>query len=156
MNKNEFERRVIACTNRLHTIALAILYNEADCYDAVQDALVRAWTRLDTLRQPQFFETWLIRILINECKRGLRSRVKHAASELLDSYPANDTPDPEVFDALRRLPARYRLPLVLHHVEGYSAAECAQMLALPVSTVKWRIHQGRKAFAALLGEEAQS
>lgn len=156
MNKHEFERRVLVLTDRLHTIALAILCNEADCYDAVQEALVRAWMRLDTLRQPQYFETWLIRILVNECKRGLAKRAKHETSELLDSYPAIGTPDPEVFDALRQLPMQHRLPLVLHYVEGYNAVECAQMLALPKSTVKWRIHQGKKALAALLGKEAQS
>lgn len=153
MNKQEFEQRVMACANRLHTIALAILCNEADCYDAVQDALVKAWMRLETLRQPQYFETWLVRILINECKRALRSRSRHAASELPESYPAAEMPDPAVFDALRQLPVQYRLPLVLHHVEGYSVEECAGMLSLPMTTVKWRLFQGRKTFATLLGEE---
>lgn len=154
MNKQEYEQSVIACTDRLHTIALAILSNEEDCYDAVQEALIRAWMRLDTLKQSQYFETWLIRILINECKRILHHHKKHAMSELPDSFPAIATPDPAVFDALRQLPIQHRLPLVLHHVEGYSIAECAQMLSLPKSTVKWRIHQGKKTFAALLGEEA--
>lgn len=156
MSRQEFERRVLALTDRLHNIALAILRNEADCYDAVQEALIRAWMRLETLRQPQYFETWLIRILVNECKRGLAKHAKLETGELLDSYPAYDTPDPEVIDALHQLPVQHRLLLVLHFVEGYGIAECAQMLAVPKSTVKWRIHQGKKALAALLGKGVQS
>lgn len=156
MNKLEFERRCMACAQRLHRIALAILTREADCEDAVQEALVRAWMGLKKLREPQYFETWLCRILINECKRALRQRKRQATAELRDTLPAPDPPDPRLWDALRQLQVQYRLPLTLHHGEGYSIAQCAQMLNLPQSTVKWRIHQGKKAVAELLKEEVEA
>lgn len=153
MDKQEFERRVVASTEKLHKVALAILTNETDCMDAVQEALVRAWMKLPSLKQPQFFETWLCRILINECKTMLRKGKRHAAAMPPESLPAPEPPDPALWQALQQLQIQYRLPLVLHHVEGYSIAECAQMLSLPQSTVKWRIHQGKKAFGKLLEEE---
>ena len=156
MNKQEFEQRVIACMERMHRISLAILINEADCKDAVQDTLVRAWLKNDSLKEPCYFETWLFRILINECRRALDKQSKHQTVELSDSLPSADVPDPDVWHALYQLPVHHRLPLVLHHVNGYKIAECAQMLRLPQSTVKWRIHQGKKAFAVLLGEEDQA
>ncbi len=152
MDKQSFERRVTACTERLHKIALTMLTVEADCADAVQETLVRAWMHLDRMKQPEYFETWLCRILINECKRILKKRARHATADLPESLAAQAPPDPALWHALRQVPVAYRLPLALHHVEGYSVAECAQLLSLPQSTVKWRIHQGKKALKTLLGE----
>ena len=81
MLQAEFVQRVRACERRLYRVARAQLPSEADCEDAVQEALLRAWDRLDTLREEAYFETWLIRILINQCKTFYRRRPP-AASEL--------------------------------------------------------------------------
>lgn len=156
MDKLEFERRCMACAGRLHRIALAMLAREADGEDAVQEALVRAWIGLKTLREPQYFETWLCRILINECKRMLRQRKRQAMAELSDALPAPKPPNPALWEALRRLDVKERLPLTLHHAEGYTIAQCAHLLHLPQSTVKWRIHQGKQKLAKLLAQEVKA
>lgn len=153
LERHEFERRAMAQADRLHRIALSILTNEADCEDATQEALVRAWMNLGSLRQPQYFETWLVRILINECKKMLRKRRVRPWVELNDTLPAPDPPDKALWETLKGIDERYRLPLTLHHVEGYTIQEIAGMLRLTQSTVKWRIHQGKQALTARLGEE---
>ena len=66
MRQADFIRRARACERRLYRVARTMLPREADCEDAVQEALLRAWDRLDTLRNEAYFETWLIRILINQ------------------------------------------------------------------------------------------
>ena len=104
MDKQDFEQRIIACKGRLHAIGLAMLTNEMDCKDAVQEALVRAWMRIDTLREPDLFETWLCRILINECKDMLRKRKRQQTTEIMDNIPASGHPDQEVWYALQQLP----------------------------------------------------
>ena len=69
MNRTDFILRVRGCERRLYRVARTMLRSDADCEDAVQEALLKAWSKLGSLREEQFFETWLIRILINECRK---------------------------------------------------------------------------------------
>lgn len=155
MERQEFEKRAMAQANRLHRIALSILTREQDCEDATQEALVKAYMNLKSLRQTEYFETWLTRILINECKSMLRRRRSHPSEELTEALPAPEPPDKGLWEALKRVDERYRLPLTLHHVEGYSLDETARLLRLPQSTIKWRIHQGKQQLSALLEREGE-
>ena len=79
MDEQEFSRRVMQSRDKLFRIAYTLLHNEQDCADALQEALLRAWQNLSRLREERYFDTWLVRILINECKR-LRARRRPAVS----------------------------------------------------------------------------
>ena len=153
MDKLEFERRVMAYRNKSYHIAKAILACEADCDDAMQEAMVNAWLNLSRLRTQDYFETWFCRILINECKKILRYHARHPEIAMNESIPEPVPPDPGLWTALRSLDARYRIPLVLHHVEGNTIKEIAEVLRLPASTVKWRIHQGKSLLHSQLRKE---
>jgi len=152
MQRIDFIARVRACERRLYRIARTMLSCDADCEDAVQETLLRAWSKLGTLREEQYFETWLIRILINECRRFYRK----------NSVPTEPLPEtlkaPEessaVTDALMNLPEKHRIALELHCIEGYSVREVARILRLPEGTVKWRLSRGRALLQQELGEEA--
>ena len=74
MTKTEFTDAVLAAEPTLYRVAKSMLGSEADCADAAQNAILHAWERLDTLKKPEYFKTWLVRILINECKGVLRTR----------------------------------------------------------------------------------
>lgn len=152
MQRTEFIARVEDCERRLYRIARTMLRSDADCEDAVQEALLRAWSRLSTLRQPQYFETWLIRILINECRRLYRRR-RPIESELSETLAA-PAADARLADALMALPEGYRIAIELHYIEGYSVRELASILRLPEGTVKWRLSRGRTLLKQELGEEA--
>ena len=76
MNEREFSQRVRNCRDKLWRVSYAILRNGADCDDALQEALLRAWRQIGSLREEKYFDTWLTRILINEAKRILRQRQK--------------------------------------------------------------------------------
>lgn len=152
MDEREFSRRTVNCTERLWRIAYLILRNEADCDDAVQEALLLAWKKRHTLRNDEFFETWLTRILINSARSMLRRKSFEPLPPEIH-LPDNSPPDPDLRDAIRSLDVKLKLPLILHHVEGYSLAECAQLLKLPVSTVKWRIHTACRKLREDLEEE---
>ena len=143
MNEREFSTRVRACTDKLWRVSWAILQNGADCDDALQEALMRAWRHIDSLREERYFETWLTRILINECKDVLKRRSKGPRA-LPDNI--GEAPQPEyreLWEAIRALPVNERIPLVLHYVEGYRIKDIAAMLRLPEATVKWRLHSAR-------------
>lgn len=154
MNRTDFIIRVRGCERRLYRVARTMLRSDADCEDAVQEALLKAWAKLATLRDEQFFETWLIRILINECKTLYRRRP--SPTEELPESLAAPAEDASLMDALMNIPEKFRIPVELHYIEGYGVSEIARMLRLPEGTVKWRLSRGRALLRKELGEEALS
>ena len=152
MTRTDFIRRVRACERRLYRVARTMLSSEADCEDAVQEALLKAWSKLDALREEAYFETWLIRILINQCKTLYRRRPSDTAV-ISEDIPCPESGQSPLLEALESLPSKPRIVLELHYIEGYNVKECARMLGVPEGTVKWRLHQGRKLLAQAIGEE---
>ncbi|MEG2251480.1 MAG: RNA polymerase sigma factor, partial [Clostridia bacterium] len=105
------------------------------------------------------FEAWVMRILVNECKDVHRRNKRRPLP--LNEAVAETAAAPEMFidiglqDALRQLPTKYRLPLLLHHMDGYSLAEISSMLHLPVGTIKGRLHQARILLKTFMEKEAE-
>lgn len=155
MNEREFSTRVRACADRLWRISWSILRCGADCDDAVQEALLRAWQKKSALREERYFETWLTRILINECKRILKRRSNSAQPLPEHLAERAQVENRALSDGLAALPPDTRIPIILHYMEGYSVREISMMLRLPETTVKWRLHSGRRRLREELsvGEE---
>ena len=74
MTKSAFIKEVHDAEAMLYHVAKSILKNDADCCDAVQETLLKAYEKLDTLKKEKFFRTWITRILINECNGIIRKR----------------------------------------------------------------------------------
>ena len=148
----DFIQRVRACERRLYRVARTMLPQECDCEDAVQEALLRAWDRRETLRQEAYFDTWLIRILINQCKTFYRRRPPEPA-ELTEDIPQVTSEETPLLEALMALPRKQRVALELHYIEGYSVAETARILRLLEGTVKWRLKRGRELLKESLKRE---
>ena len=143
MNRDEFTSAVLDAEATLYRVARSILGSEADCADAAQNAILRAWERLDTLKRPEYFRTWLTRILINECRAILRRRAWFADAEPDENAPTPERHD-ELYEALGALDAKYRLPVTLYYLEGFKTAEIAAMLNLPEGTVSTRLRRARE------------
>ncbi len=153
MDKDEFSRRVIDMLPVLYRIAWTQLRQAADREDAVQETIRRAWEKRERLREERYMQTWVIRILLNVCDTIRRRAGRLIPSEELPQkagIPERETP---LLDALMSLDEKYRLPLQLRYVEGYSVAEVAQMLHLPQGTVKSRLSRGRDRLRAMVKEE---
>ena len=153
MDAESFARRVEGMQGALYRVAYGLLLNRADCADAVQEALLRAWEKRASLREERYFETWLTRILINECYTALRRR---RAALPLDGLPEPAAPpdaDPALHDAIARLDRKLRLPVVLHYMEGYGVGDIARMLRLPSGTVKTRLARARALLRLQLSDE---
>ena len=95
MDQQEFADRTEAIKTRLYRTAYLYLGSEADALEAVDETVYRALRRLKQLQTPAFFETWLTRIVLNECHRELRRRRRLAGEETLP-----DTAGPDAYDAL--------------------------------------------------------
>ena len=149
MDEREFSMRVRAMTDRLWRVAWSVTRSGADADDAVQEALLRAWRRIGSLRDGALFETWLTRILINEARRILRRR--WLTGEANVSRPEL-VKNADLSDAIGSLPLQLRIPVILHYMEGYRTDEIAQMLRLPGGTVRSRLRRARMMLRTILEE----
>lgn len=154
MDHEEFAARTEAIRQRLYRTAYLYLGSEADALEAVDEAVYQALRTLKKLREPEHFETWLTRILLNECHRELRRR-KRVAGE--DALP--DTAGPDAYDALplkeavRRLPEELRAVVILRFFTGYTQSETAAALDIPQGTVATRQRRALALLRLELGEE---
>lgn len=156
MERDTFVRRVTEMEQKLYRIACSQLHEPADREDAVQEAVLRAWQARNRLREERYFETWLIRILINECHNIHRLRrrmipVEEVPERMQELYMPGE--DEAIREAVWRLPEKLRLPVVLYYIEGYDTKEIAQILILPQGTVCGRLKRARKALKEFLTEE---
>lgn len=154
MTEAEFDRRVRGMEARMYRTARAMLKNEFDCADAMQNAVFAAWRRLPALRDEARFEAWLMRILINTIRDAQRQQARRKETPLDDTRPAPENEyNLDVQAALEALPEKQRVCVALHHLSGYSVPEIARMLTLPQTMVKGRIREGLKKMKQMLEEE---
>lgn len=153
MDKMTFQSNILASEEMLYRVSKSICFYESDCEDAVHEAILKAYEKLDTLREEKYFRTWITRILINECYKINKSK-KHEVSffEYTLSEEAREEEFSQVFDSIMRLPEKIRITVQLHCVEGYSVEETAQILKIPQGTVKSRLSQGRIKLKNILEE----
>ncbi len=153
MDKQEFTARVLAIEGRLYRISCGLLKEEQDRLDAAQEAVIRAWQNLDRLRHEAFFETWLTRILINECRNIQRSLSRALPLDVVPEQTALPDADGELRRAVAALNVQLRLPVLLKYMEGYRTREIARILKIPEGTVKSRLRRARAELKRMLGEE---
>ena len=156
MTSDEFALRVEALRPVLYRVCWSQLDSAADRDDAVQEALLRAWEKRRTLRDARYFNTWLIRILLNVCHDHRRRRKRDLLTDAPPEPPVQDNPRLEQLrDALKALDEKQRMCVLLHYIEGYEVRQVARMLGIGESAVKQRLMRGRRKLRQLLPEEAQ-
>ncbi|HEY8347637.1 MAG TPA: sigma-70 family RNA polymerase sigma factor [Symbiobacteriaceae bacterium] len=137
---------------RLYRTAWAILGNEADAGDALQEATIRAYNAFQQLKGgPAAFPMWMRRILVNTCTEILRRRMRVIPVERPEdlteepTVPGVELPlDGDVWDAVRALDERYRAVVVLRFLNDMQLDEIATALDIPLGTVKSRLHTALK------------
>jgi RNA polymerase sigma-70 factor (ECF subfamily) len=150
--------------DRCLAIAVRILRDVDLAEDAVQSALITAWTELRALRNPSRFEPWLHRILTNACYAEARRRKRWSEGPRIlpvaSAYSSDDyltVDDRDLLErAFRRLTIQHRAVLVFHHYLGLSMSEVAARTGIPVGTVKSRLHHATRALRASLEADTRA
>ena len=153
MEKKEFASRVGKIMKRLYRTAFLYLGSEDMAVDAVDEAVYRGFVSLSKLRQPDFLETWITRILINECKKEFRRRkreqplesIAEKAEDMLDTLPLKE--------ALNRLPQELKEVIILRYFTGFTLSETARSLEIPQGTVVTRQRRALSLLKLELSEE---
>ncbi|MBU3875525.1 sigma-70 family RNA polymerase sigma factor [Faecalicatena sp. AGMB00832] len=132
----------------MYKVARSYLRSPEDIADAIQETIVTCYEKIDGLKEPKYFKTWLIRILINKCNDILRMEKKESLQEVFpeqgDMCMAYQ--ECEFEDLMKELDEKYRIILLLYYAEGFKIREIAQILELEENTVKTRLVRGRRQF----------
>lgn len=160
------------CNQRLFRVARAVVRNEIEAEDVVQEAYTRAFARLGTFRGEASILTWLTRITLNEARGRLRTRRKTVDLDEIDNLPASrivsfpsgavvETPEIGaarmqirhlIEQAVDELPEDFRIVFVMRDVEECSIFETATFLDIKPETVKTRLHRARRLLRVALDE----
>lgn len=142
---------------RLYRIAYAYLGNEADALDAVQETICRAYGKLGKLKEPRYFHTWLIRILIHCCiderKRRRKTRTLVREWELPTAQDASPDERLALRGAVDRLEPRFRHVIILKYYQDMTLPEIARLLEKPEGTVKTWLHKALKQLRTIVDRE---
>lgn len=130
----------------MYKVARAILNNDDDAADAIQSTILCCFEKLDTLQRPEYFKTWLIRILINNCNRILRYyKRENLPGEMPETLKLDSSlAEFEFKEMLNLVDEKYRLVLILYYLEGFKIPEIAVLLEMNVNTVKTRLARARE------------
>jgi RNA polymerase sigma-70 factor, ECF subfamily len=165
----------------VYSIAMSLMHNPADAADMTQEAFVRLLRSLGTYRAETKFTTWLYRLVTNICLDGLRRRGRPVDSldEPASSQAGDDAQTPgerladsdrwtqpeeevqlresatEVRAALATLPPAQRLALTLHYFQDQRYEDIADVMSLPLNTVKSHIRRGKERLALVLSNPAE-
>ena len=157
-----FEVLATSAGDRLYAVARLILRTSDLAEDAVQEALIRAWQQLPSLRDPDRFDAWLYRLVVNACAdqgRQLRrwsNQVRPLPLEASTGDHTGAVADREHLErGFGRLTPEQRAVVVLHFYSGFSAAEIARILGIPEGTARSRLHYATEAMRAALQADAR-
>ena len=177
-DKERFQRDALPLLDSLYGAALRMTRNPADAEDLVQDTMLRAYRAFDRFEPGTNLKAWLFRIMtnayINTYRKKQREPQKVSSDEVeefdlyreLKDYDPQfaETPeslvldnlvDSDILEAIEQLPDQFRLAVVLSDIEGFTYAEMADIMDVPMGTVMSRLHRGRKALQKRLWDIAR-
>lgn len=145
-DRTAFEELIKKEQEKLYRIAYSYMRNEQDALDVVQDAIVNGYKSFHKLDHPQYFTTWITRIVINTAINELRKRKKVTFLELDKNEPAtkdryHSIHKLDLGEVLERLKPDQRCLLIMRFYHGYSMKEMAEILGKPEGTVKSQLHR---------------
>ena len=134
----------------MYKVARGILGNDEDVAHAIQDTILACFEKIHTLKKPEYFKTWMIRILINECNKILRHYRSIHVQDNMPDVPGQDMSlaEFEFKEMLNLVDEKYRIVLILYYVEGFKISDIAAILELNENTVKSRLTRARQQLQA--------
>lgn len=154
IKKGELEYLVTWINDRkdkLYRIAWSYVYNHDNIEDIFQDTIIKVYENIASLKEINYFETWFISILVNECRQSIRNNKREVLQENIeleglyyDNY--------DFFQEINSIDEIYKKVIILKYISGYSQEEISKILGIPIGTVKSRIYRGLRDLRILLKE----
>ena len=142
--------------DRVFAAAFSVCQNQADADDAVQDAFIKYNSAGDIFRDEEHMKAWLLRVAINRAKDIRASfwrKNRVSWEEYMEGIIFDEPEDSRLFEAVMKLPDKYRAVIHLYYYEEYSIGEIAGILHSREGTVKSRLSRGRSLLKTMMMEE---
>lgn len=154
MSEQEVNELVGEYSSMLFRIAYCILCNRADAQDAVQETFLKYLTKSPEFTGEEHRKAWLIRVCANISKNMLMFRLKRETINIddMENIGVKET-DIAVFEHIMSLPAKYKIVMTLHYVEGYKGKEIAEIINISEDAVRKRLQKGRELLKEKLETE---
>lgn len=147
MTKEKLGEMIINFEHQMYCTSKTILKDDQDCADAIQETIVKAFQKIDTLKKEKYVKTWLIRILINECHNIIRKESKSVSIENVQELAYTQVGEwsdyGDLYSAVRSLKEELRMPVILYYGEDFSIREIAQILDITEGAVQKRLARAR-------------
>ena len=146
--REELGHLILSSEQQLYATAKTILHNDQDCADAIQESIVKAFSKIHTLKKDDYAKTWLIRILINECyniarQNGRKEYLEENHMEISEQSDENRDYS-ELYKAVNNLKEELRIPVVLYYMEEFKVKEIARILEISEGAVQKRLARARE------------
>ena len=155
MTEQCFNEKYSMFRNTVFSVIFNYLKNTDDTSDIMQEVFIRLYRTDTKFQNDEHLKAWLIRVAINLSKNFIRDNHRQQTELIDENIPYTDkNDDMDLMHLVMELPEKYRIPIHLHYYEGYQVKEIAQILQLPVSTVKIHLMRGRTMLKGSLETEA--
>ncbi len=136
--------------SEMYGMARSILNRDEDCADVMQEATLKAYQAIRSLRHPEFFKTWMLRILINECRQHLRRQKNIVEANAVETQLESHTTSAEyekieLREAVEGLDDPLRTVVLLHYFQDMPIRQVAEVLNISETAVKSRLFRARKS-----------
>lgn len=156
-NDKAFQDLVEAEKNKLYRMAYLYVKNENDALDIVHETIYKAYISIKNLKEPDYFSTWLSKILINTALDFIKKNKKVIPFEEIERYDTSEkvhiAESLDLVDAIDRLEEKYKTVIILRYYKGLQIKEIATMLDCPEGTVKTNLHRAINKLRVDLREE---
>ena len=149
-DKEAFVKLVENYQVSMYKTAIAILQNDEDAADAIQETILKCYEKLSTLKKDSYFKTWMIRILINNCNEMLRHKGRVFPTMEMEEgiFEESGYVDCEWKEILASLEEKYQVVMLLYYSKSLSVKEIAALLEISQNTVLTRLSRARKQLRA--------
>jgi RNA polymerase sigma-70 factor (ECF subfamily) len=162
-DEEAFDMLIDRVGDSLHSVARRILRDPTLAEDATQEALLNAWRNLPRLRDPDRFEAWAYRLVVNACHSQARRERRHRGNlrlltddePMLQDSASRIAAQDQLDAAFRRLSVEHRTVVVLVHYLGQTPSEAAETMGTPVGTARSRLHYALQHLRAALEADAR-
>ena len=161
-----FDELMRAHQDRVFAVCLRMLRDRDAALDATQETFITVFRKADRFAGRSAFSTWLYRVAVNTCYDAARRSSRHRTEPLPETTdPADERAGddfaavelrPDLEAAIANLPEEFRAAVVLSDLNGLALQTVADILEIPIGTVKSRVFRGRKILADMLGNHADT
>lgn len=157
-DEDAFTQIIVSLENELYKVARMRLECEDDINEAVQETIIQTFKSIKKVKKPQFFKTWLIKILINNCNKVYNQKKKNLTVGYNESIIYNETDSNieksddkmDFFLMVKKLNYNERIVLTLYYSEKFTTKEISQILKEPESTIKNRIVRAKNKLKIII------